>query len=73
MFTVHCHEHDSDVLLDWSRVEGLRHTPQGPVIDWRCWCGARGSLVAGSRSEPRPAEATVIELPRPQDRAPIGA
>jgi len=63
MFKVHCHEHESDVLLDWSRLEGVRHTVEGPVLDWRCWCGALGSLVAGVRSEPRAADATVLVLP----------
>jgi hypothetical protein len=62
MFAVHCHVHESEVLLDWSRVEGLRQTDDGPVIDWRCWCGARGSLIAGGRSEPRDLEAVVIDL-----------
>jgi hypothetical protein len=53
MFTVHCHVHRSKVLLDRSRIEALRNTVEGPVLDWRCWCGARGSLIAGARSVPR--------------------
>jgi hypothetical protein len=53
MFRVHCHIHRSDVLLDWSRIEALRTTASGPVLDWHCWCGARGSLVRGVRSVPR--------------------
>jgi hypothetical protein len=53
MFRIHCHIHRSDVLLDSSRIETLRTTPSGPVLDWRCWCGARGSLIGGTRSVPR--------------------
>jgi hypothetical protein len=55
MIDVHCHAHRSRVLLDWSRIESLRNTDDGPVIDWRCWCGARGRLIGGVRSEPRGA------------------
>jgi hypothetical protein len=62
MFKVHCHVHESDVLLDWSRVEAMYNTDDGPVIDWHCWCGARGRLVAGSRSEPREVEPVVLDL-----------
>ncbi|HLT69577.1 MAG TPA: hypothetical protein VKZ72_05390 [Acidimicrobiales bacterium] len=62
MFEVHCHEHGSSVLLDMSRVEGIWTSPEGPVLDWQCWCGARGRLVAGTRSEPREAAGPVVEL-----------
>jgi hypothetical protein len=62
MFAVHCHVHDSEVLLDWSRVEAVRLTDEGPAIEWRCWCGARGSLIAGARSEPRDIEPEVTAL-----------
>jgi hypothetical protein len=54
MFAVHCHGHDRPVLLDWSCVERLRTTDDGPVLDWRCWCGVRGCLIGGVRSAPRP-------------------
>jgi hypothetical protein len=43
MFDVYCPEHGAPVLLDASRIEAIRNTPHGPVVDWRCWCGARGS------------------------------
>ncbi|HEY8524403.1 MAG TPA: hypothetical protein VIL48_05540 [Acidimicrobiales bacterium] len=47
MFEVYCPAHRSRVLLAASRIESLRNTPDGPILDWRCWCGARGSLVRG--------------------------
>jgi hypothetical protein len=62
MIEVHCHIHESRVLLDWSRVESMRNTDDGPVIDWHCWCGARGSLIAGVRSEPRVDEPVLVDL-----------
>lgn len=64
MFAVHCHVHGSDVLLDWSRVEAVRNTAAGPVLDWRCWCGARGSKIGG-RSVPRPFEPVVLDVTEP--------
>jgi hypothetical protein len=57
MFEIYCPDHGSHVLLDHSRIEALRTTPQGPVLDWRCWCGARGSLG-------RSAETTPVSLAR---------
>lgn len=71
MFEVHCHVHGSGVLLDRSRIEALRNTDEGPVIDWHCWCGARGSLIAGTRSEPRTAEPVVLDLPEVLDTTPL--
>ena len=62
MFQVHCHVHESAVLLDWSHVEAVHDSAEGPVLDWRCWCGARGRLIAGTRSEPRTIEPVVIDL-----------
>lgn len=53
MIAIDCHVHRSRVLLDWSRIEGAHDGPEGPVLDWHCWCGARGRLIAGTRSEPR--------------------
>ncbi|HET6952310.1 MAG TPA: hypothetical protein VFI47_18165 [Acidimicrobiales bacterium] len=64
MFKVHCHVHGSDVLLDWSRVEAMRNTAAGPVLDWHCWCGARGSLVHG-RSLPRTTDPAVVDITLP--------
>ena len=59
MFEVHCTSHGSRVLLDSSRIESVRNTPEGPVLDWRCWCGERGSLVRGAtrRAATTPAHA----------------
>lgn len=65
MFAIDCHIHESRVLLDWSRVEGVHDSPEGPVLDWHCWCGARGRLIAGMRSEPREVELVLAgDLPR---------
>jgi hypothetical protein len=64
MFAVHCHAHGSDVLLDWSRVEAVRNTAEGPVIDWHCWCGARGSKVGGT-STPRSFDPVVLDVTEP--------
>jgi hypothetical protein len=71
MFAVHCHRHGTRVLLDWSRVEGLRDSDEGPVIDWRCWCGARGRLIAGTRSEPRPVDPVVVDFGPAGERTPL--
>lgn len=71
MFEVHCHVHGSRVLLDRSRIEALRNTDEGPVIDWHCWCGARGSLIAGTRSEPRAVEPVVVDLRAAADPTPL--
>jgi hypothetical protein len=64
MFAVHCHAHGSDVLLGWSRVEAVRNTAEGPVIDWHCWCGARGSKVGGT-STPRSFDPVVLDVTEP--------
>jgi hypothetical protein len=47
MFEIFCPTHSSRVLLDSSRIERFRNTSAGPVVDWRCWCGTRGSLARG--------------------------
>ena len=60
MIAIDCHVHGSRVLLDWSRIEGTHDSPEGPVLDWQCWCGARGRLIAGARSEPREVELVVV-------------
>jgi hypothetical protein len=60
MFAIDCHVHGCRVLIDWSCVEGVHDSADGPVIDWRCWCGARGRLVGGVRSEPREVELIVV-------------
>jgi hypothetical protein len=48
MFDVYCPGHRADVLLDGSRIEAIHNTARGPVVAWRCWCGARGALRAGT-------------------------
>jgi hypothetical protein len=55
MFEIFCPTHNSQVLLDGGRIERFRNTTAGPVVDWRCWCGTRGSLLRG-RSSPARAE-----------------
>jgi hypothetical protein len=73
MFAIYCHIHESRVLLDWSRVERMRDSDEGPVLDWHCWCGARGSLVAGERSVPRPLDPVVVDLAVARERTPVEA
>jgi hypothetical protein len=53
MFDVYCSSHRARVLLDASRIDAIHNTAQGPVVIWRCWCGARGSLRGGAASVPR--------------------
>ena len=60
MFTVHCHGHGAQVLLDTSRIEAIRNGPSGPVVDWRCWCGARGHLSHGVSTPRRPEPALAL-------------
>jgi hypothetical protein len=65
VFAIDCHIHGARVLLDWSRVEAIHDSSEGPVLDWHCWCGARGRLVAGVRSEPREVDLVVVgDVPR---------
>jgi hypothetical protein len=47
VFEIFCPNHRSRVLLTTSRIEALRNTPDGPIVDWRCWCGTRGSMANG--------------------------
>jgi hypothetical protein len=53
MFDVYCPGHRADVLLDASRIEAIHNTARGPVVAWRCWCGARGAHRAGAAAVPR--------------------
>jgi hypothetical protein len=66
MIAIDCHVHGTRVLLDWSRIEGSHDSPEGPVLDWHCYCGARGRLIAGARSEPRVIDLVVRD---PDERA----
>jgi hypothetical protein len=65
MIAIDCHVHGTRVLLDWSRIEGSHDSPEGPVLDWHCYCGARGRLIAGARSEPRAID---LVVPAPDER-----
>lgn len=47
MFEIFCPTHNSRVLLGERRIERFRNTPDGPSIDWRCYCGTGGSLHLG--------------------------
>jgi hypothetical protein len=49
MFEVYCPSHRSRVLLSASCIEAIHNTSEGPILDWHCWCGARGSLANGRR------------------------
>jgi hypothetical protein len=53
MFEVYCPGHRAQVLLDTSRIEAIHNTAAGPVVGWRCWCGARGALRGGTAAVPR--------------------
>jgi hypothetical protein len=53
MFDVYCPGHRANVLLDASRIEAIHNTARGPVVAWRCWCGARGALRGGAAAVPR--------------------
>ena len=64
MIAIDCHVHGTRVLLDWSRIEGSHDSPEGPVLDWHCYCGARGHLIAGARSEPRVIDLVVRDVDR---------
>ena len=43
MFAIYCPTHQSTVLLGPRRIEALRNTPEGVVIEWRCYCGTGGT------------------------------
>jgi hypothetical protein len=42
MFVIHCDAHGSRVLLWPANIERIENGPAGPVLHWRCFCGARG-------------------------------
>jgi hypothetical protein len=52
VFEIYCPGHRSRVLLDTSRIEAIHNTGAGPVVDWRCWCGSRGSLLRRAAQTP---------------------
>jgi hypothetical protein len=53
MFEVFCPSHGARVLLGAGRVEAIRNTPDGVVVEWRCWCDHRGRSLGG-RTLPEP-------------------
>ena len=42
MFEVFCPSHQARVLLSTGRIEAVRNTAAGVVVEWRCWCDHRG-------------------------------
>ena len=54
LFEVYCSGHGTWVLLDVSRIEAIRNTRDGPVADWHCWCGTKGSVLRGVKPVDRP-------------------
>ena len=65
MLKVYCSGHGTWVLLDVSRVEAIRNTPDGPVADWHCWCGTKGSLLRGVQPVDRPGPSSARRLRSP--------
>jgi hypothetical protein len=53
MFEVFCPSHEARVLLGTGRIEAIRNTPDGVVVEWRCWCDHRGRSLGG-RTLPEP-------------------
>jgi len=49
MFSVHCPQHGSEVLLPEGHIESVRNTQSGIEVAWVCYCGHRGSLMTGRR------------------------
>jgi hypothetical protein len=52
VFTVDCPTHGTRVLLTARSVTGVRNLPAGIELDWRCHCGARGTLRFDGRHAP---------------------
>jgi hypothetical protein len=55
MFDIYCPTHRSRMLLGPDHIEALTNTHDGPIIEWRCFCGTRGTHSFGRR--PRTAQA----------------
>lgn len=43
MFLIDCPRHQRRVLVGARAIEALVNSPDGPVLHWRCPCGARGT------------------------------
>jgi hypothetical protein len=50
MFDIYCHHHGSRVLVGPRAIDALVNTPDGVVLHWHCYCGARGSTRFGRRA-----------------------
>ncbi len=53
MFSIDCPTHGRRVLLGPDRIVGVRNHHDGGgrhgiSLDWRCWCGHRGTLRTGA-------------------------
>jgi len=54
MFSVRCEGHGAEVLLTDQHIEAVTHGEDGIVVNWKCYCGHRGSFVTGrGRRSPR--------------------
>jgi hypothetical protein len=47
MFEVFCPSHQARVLLSTGRIEAVRNTPRGVIVEWKCWCGHQGRSLDG--------------------------
>ena len=43
MFSVYCAEHGRVVLLGFTDIAALRSDQDAILLDWICYCGARGT------------------------------
>ena len=53
MFSIHCPNHQTQILLGPRAIEALVDTADGIELHWRCHCGARGTLLTGRRASER--------------------
>ena len=53
MMDAWCEGHLARVLVTPSQIRGLRHTPEGIVVLFRCVCGAEGRQLLRSRRRDR--------------------
>jgi hypothetical protein len=50
MFSVHCPQHGTEVLLSERHIVGLDPSDDYLTVRWVCWCGHRGSHRTGRPS-----------------------
>jgi hypothetical protein len=53
MFSIHCPNHQTEILLGPRAIEAMVDTAEGIALHWRCHCGARGTLLTGRRATER--------------------